>query len=91
MSIPVFAANAHDSGYDLVPGNDITNTRIGVIYWGHQAGNEGLVVRLDADETNAIGEDYPADDITDAARYLASRGYELDADSQQAVAGLGDA
>lgn len=87
-STTVFTANAHDNGYDLVPGHDVTSPRIGRVYW-ESAGipDAGLVIALDGDDAEHPDETTP-DSAMDAAVWLAMRGYTLDADSERAIAGL---
>jgi len=75
--------NAHDNGYDLTPGNDVTNPRLGTIAWDSSGLDGGLVLRIDG------AADQLPDDAADAFQMLANAGYELDAGSIRDVEGLG--
>lgn len=77
------ALNPHDDGYDLVPGDDVTNPRIGRVYYDDSGLDGGLVVALDSGD-----EDTP-DSAEEARDWLAQRGYALDASSVADIARLG--
>ncbi|MDQ6750661.1 MAG: hypothetical protein M3Z33_07920 [Actinomycetota bacterium] len=81
--VALTATNPHDNGYDLTPGDDATNPRVGWVYWdGQDPDASGLVVSFDANSP------YLPDDVDEAVLWLASQGYRLDARSVEQVAGL---
>jgi hypothetical protein len=71
----IFAGNAHDNGYDLIPGRDVTNRRIGIIYWDASGLDGGLVLHLNGED------EVSPDGIDEVQALLAAAGYELDAAS----------
>lgn len=75
MSTTLFVANPHDNGYDLIPGDSVTNARIGHVYWDDQD-EGGLVLALDAQAGVCTPET-----AQDAADLLREAGYDLDPDS----------
>lgn len=72
--------NAHDNGFDIVAGTDITGRSIARVHYA----DGGLVLRIDGDS-----EDYLPDSTDEAAEILARAGYELTAESLAEVAELG--
>jgi len=82
MSVAVFTSNPHDSGYDLVPGSDVTNPRVGKVYYDDAGSAAGLVVALDS------GEEDVMESGEEARAWLEARGYALDDASVAAIDAL---
>lgn len=84
-STRIAACNRHDDGYDLVPGGSVRNRPVARVWWQHDdtgGDDSGLVLRADTDAL--LIEDLPVDGAQ-VARTLARHGYELDADSIDAI------
>ncbi len=61
----MITTNAHDDGFDIVAGTDITGSVIGQIYMDRSSNEPGLVLRIDGDD-----EEYLPDDHLEAAGIL---------------------
>lgn len=84
--IAIFTANAHDNGYELVPGSDITNRPVGEVFYQDEGeGNRGIVVRVGDDELLPVSEGYMTREV---GQWLAEHGYEIDPDSLLEIAEL---
>lgn len=79
MSAQIFTSNHHDSGYDLIPGADITNKRVGCVFWDNSGLDGGLIVRI-------YDKEYGPDNMSELDEWLAAHSYQLTTAAREAIA-----
>lgn len=77
----IITTNAHDSGFDLVAGTDVTGRWVGSVFWDATGPDPGLVLKVGMHA-------FLPDSMDEVVANLAEVGYELTDGSRADIAGL---